>query len=62
MKNEEGIELNSRGIPARKKKKNSLIYGADDLVSIPVKSPKKRVVQKKCMLKMKMRMMQILKS
>ena len=46
MKNEEGIELNSRGIPARKKKKNSLIYGADDLVSIPVKSPKKRVVQK----------------
>eukprot|EP00090_Calanus_glacialis_P030185 TRINITY_DN4862_c0_g1_i8.p1 TRINITY_DN4862_c0_g1~~TRINITY_DN4862_c0_g1_i8.p1 ORF type:complete len:607 (-),score=246.35 TRINITY_DN4862_c0_g1_i8:42-1862(-) len=46
MKNEEGIELNSRGIPARKKKKNSLIYGADDLVSIPVKSPKKRVAQK----------------
>ena len=46
MKNEEGIELNSRGIPARKKKKNSLIYGADDLVSIPVKSPKKRGVQK----------------
>ena len=46
MKNEEGIELNSRGIPARKKKKNSLIYGADDLVSIPVKSPKKKVVQK----------------
>ena len=32
MKNEEGIELNSRGIPARKKKKNSLIYGVDDLV------------------------------
>ena len=26
----------------RKRKKNSLIYGADDLVSIPVKSPKKR--------------------
>jgi hypothetical protein len=46
MKNEEGIKLNSRGIPARKKKKNSLIYGAEDLVSIPVKSPKKRVVQK----------------
>ena len=45
-KNEEGIELNSRGIPARKKKKNSLIYGADDLVSIPVKSPKKKIVQK----------------
>ena len=46
VKNEEGIELNSRGIPARKKKKNSLIYGADDLVSIPVKSPKKKIVQK----------------
>ena len=29
-----GIELNARGIPARKRKKNSLIYGADDLVSI----------------------------
>ena len=56
-----GIELNARGIPARKRKKNSLIYGADDLVSIsfllsssimivifsqvsiPVKSPKKKV-------------------
>ena len=37
-----GIALNRRGIPARKRKKNSLIYGADDLVSIPVKSPKKR--------------------
>jgi len=46
MKNEHGVELNNRGIPARKRKKNSLIYGADDLVSIPVKSPKKRVVQK----------------
>ena len=46
MKNEQGIELNSRGIPARKRKKNSLIYGADDLVSIPVKSPKKKIVQK----------------
>ena len=31
-----GIELNARGIPARKRKKNSLIYGADDLVSISV--------------------------
>ena len=29
-----GIELNARGIPARKRKKNSLIYGADDLVSV----------------------------
>ena len=37
-----GIALNRRGIPARKRKKNSLIYGADDFVSIPVKSPKKR--------------------
>merc|ERR1719153_1800013 len=40
IKRENGIELNSRGIPARKK--NSLIYGADDVVSIPVKSPKKK--------------------
>ena len=37
------IELNRRGIPARKRKKNSLIYGSDDLVSIPVKSPKKKL-------------------
>merc|ERR1711988_1136245 len=37
-----GLELNKRGIPARKRKLNSLIYGLDDLVSIPVKSPKKR--------------------
>lgn len=42
MLSEGGIELNRRGIPARKRKKNSLIYGADDLVSIPIKSPKKR--------------------
>ena len=38
------IELNSRGLPARKRKKNSLIYGADDLVSIPLKSPKKKLI------------------
>merc|ERR1711981_301522 len=37
-----GVELNNRGVPARKRKLNSLIYGVDDLVSIPVKSPKKR--------------------
>jgi hypothetical protein len=37
-----GIELNRRGVPARKRKKNSLIYGADDLVSIPIRSPKKK--------------------
>ena len=42
VKKEPGIALNRRGIPARKRKKNSLIYGADDVVSIPVKSPKKR--------------------
>lgn len=42
VKSEGGVELNRRGIPARKRKKNSLIYGADDLVSIPIKSPKKR--------------------
>ena len=43
MKRENGVELNNRGIPARKRKKNSLIYGADDLVSIPVRSPKKKL-------------------
>ena len=37
-----GLELNKRGIPARKRKLNSLIYGIDDLVSIPIKSPKKK--------------------
>ena len=42
-KSENSIELNRRGIPARKRKKNSLIYGSDDLVSIPVKSPKKKI-------------------
>ena len=35
--------LNSRrGIPARKRKKNSLIFGGDEVVSIPVRSPKKK--------------------
>ena len=43
-KSESSIELNRRGIPARKRKKNSLIYGSDDVVSIPVKSPKKKVI------------------
>ena len=37
-----GLQLNNRGIPARKRKLNSLIYGTDDMVSIPIKSPKKR--------------------
>ncbi len=37
-----GLELNRRGVPARKRKLNSLIYGTDELVSIPIKSPKKR--------------------
>ena len=32
-----GMELNNRGLPARKRKKNSLIFGSDDLVSIPVR-------------------------
>ena len=31
------MELNNRGLPARKRKKNSLIFGSDDLVSIPVR-------------------------
>jgi len=38
----DGVQLNSRGIPARKRKKNSLIYGSDEMVSIPTKSPKKK--------------------
>ena len=42
-KSASNIALNKRGIPARKRKKNSLIYGSDDLVSIPVKSPKKKI-------------------
>ena len=42
MKRGNGVELNRRGLPARKRKKNSLIYGTDDLVTIPVKSPKKK--------------------
>ena len=37
-----GVELNRRGVPARKRKLNSLIYGTDDLVSIPVRSPRKK--------------------
>ena len=37
-----GMELNNRGLPARKRKKNSLIFGTDDLVSIPVRSPRKK--------------------
>ena len=37
-----GLALNRRGVPARKRKRNSLIYGTDDLVSIPARSPKKR--------------------
>ena len=31
-----------RGLPARKRKKNSLIFGGDEVVSIPVRSPKKK--------------------
>ena len=30
--------LNNRGIPARKRKANSLIFGMDDKISIPVKN------------------------
>ncbi len=37
-----GVMLNRRGLPARKRKKNSLIYGMDEVVSIPVRSPKKK--------------------
>ena len=41
------IELNRRGLPARKRKRNSLIFGGDDVVTIPVKSPKKRANNQK---------------
>ncbi len=46
VKLEAGVELNSRGIPARKRKKNSLIFGDDDLVSLPVRSPRKKTTLK----------------
>ena len=39
---ENNIELNNRGLPARKRKKNSLIFGGDDVVSMPVRSPRKK--------------------
>jgi hypothetical protein len=42
VKTEPGVELNRRGIPARKRKKNSLIFGDDDLVSLPIRSPRKK--------------------
>ncbi len=43
VKLEPGIELNSRGIPARKRKKNSLIFGDDDVISLPAaRSPRKK--------------------
>ncbi len=38
----ENVQLNNRGLPARKRKKNSLIFGGDELVSIPVRSPRKK--------------------
>jgi len=38
-----GLELNRRGLPARKRKRNSLIFGAGDDVEVrwPTRSPKK---------------------
>jgi len=39
---DDNVELNRRGLPARKRKKNSLIFGGDEVVSIPVRSPKKK--------------------
>ena len=47
VESEPGVELNRRGIPARKRKKNSLIFGDDDLVSLPVRSPKKKAAAAK---------------
>ena len=38
----DNVQLNNRGLPARKRKKNSLIFGGDELVSIPVRSPRKK--------------------
>jgi hypothetical protein len=47
VKLEPGIELNSRGIPARKRKKNSLIFGDDDVISLPAaRSPRKKAAVK----------------
>lgn len=45
IKLEPEVELNRRGIPARKRKKNSLIFGDDDLVSLPVRSPRKKAAK-----------------
>lgn len=39
------IELNRRGLPARKRKKNSLIYSNDEVVEMPTKSPKKKTAK-----------------
>jgi hypothetical protein len=48
VKLEPGIELNSRGIPARKRKKNSLIFGDDDVISLPAaRSPRKKAAAAK---------------
>ena len=41
-KQDNNIRLNRRGLPARKRKKNSRIFGVDDVVSIPVRTPKKK--------------------
>ena len=32
------LELNNRGIPARKRRPNSLIFGSDDMVTVPGKT------------------------
>ena len=41
-----GVELNRRGVPARKRKLNSLIFGIDDKISIPVVKKKSLVLKK----------------
>ena len=41
-----GLELNRRGVPARKRKLNSLIFGIDDKISIPVVKKKVLVLKK----------------
>ena len=41
-----GLELNRRGVPARKRKLNSLIFGMDDKISIPIVKKKSLVLKK----------------
>lgn len=44
--NSDDVQLNRRGLPARKRKKNSLIFGGDEVVTLPQRSPKKKLPAK----------------